>query len=256
MMVFGTSFAADKDFAEKLVKPGVLTVGTSGSAAPFTYYNEDDELVGYDIDVANKIAEDLGLEVEFVALEWSGLLPGLIAKRFDVVMSGVTRSEERLASDDMILTQPYTVNGVCLMKKKGDDRINGWDDIKGMVMGGIRGSVQASLALEQLPEGTVTEEKWYPSWTEMLLDLETGRMDFAAMDCLGPTYLMKSGDYNVEVQTDPIVLITQGIAVNPNNPELAEKIDNLIGEYKESGELEELIRKNFLTFLPWSLLDE
>ena len=247
-------FAAD-DWSDALVKPGVLTVGTTGSAPPFTYYNEDNELVGFDIDVATALAADLGLVVEFVVLDWAGMLPGLPAGRFDVVCSGVTRTAARLESPDMILTQPYIVNGVVIMKKKGDDRINGWDDVCGYVMGGVRGAVQPGIAQGKLPEGCVPEFKEYPGWTEMLIDLELNRFDYAAMDFLGPNYLMLSGDYNVEVLPDSIETITQGIAVSPSNPALHAEVDQLLATYKAAHALDWLVEKWFGARLPWSLVD-
>jgi len=243
------------DYAANLVEAGKLTIGTTGGAAPFTYYDANNNLVGYDIDIGNKLCEDLGLEPNFVALDWAGLLPGLQSGRFDVVLSGVTITEERLNADGMILSQPYDVNGVVILKKKGNTEINGWDDIQGKVLGCVAGSTQVVMAEERLPEGTITEKREYPSWTEMLLDMESGRIDYAIMDFLGPNYLMLSGEANIEVINDPIVLITQGVATYSGEPELAAKIDELIGEYRESGLLEELITKNFGGCLSFDLLE-
>ena len=242
------------DYKANLVEKGKLTIGTTGASAPFTYYDKNNNLVGYDIDVGNKLAKDLGLEPNFVVLDWAGLLPGLQSGRFDLVLSGVTITNERLAATGMILSQPYTVNGVVILKKKGNTEINGWDDIKGKVLGIVAGSTEAKMAIEKLPEGTVTEKKEYPGWTEMLLDLESGRIDYSIMDYLGPNYMMQSGDANIEVINDPIVLMTQGVATYSGEPELAAKVDELIGQYKESGLLEEYITRNFGGFLSWDLL--
>lgn len=242
-------------YTEKLVEKGKLTIGTTGAAAPFSYYNDKNELVGYDIEIGTMLAEALGLEPNFVVLDWSGLLPGLQSGRFDLVMSGVTMTTERMNADGMTLTKPYTVNGVVLARKAGNTEINGWDDLPGKIMGCTTGSAQAQMALARLPEGTITETKEYPGWAEMLLDLEAGRVDYLIMDFLGLSYYQLSGNANLEIVGDPLVLTTQAVAIYSDETALAEKVTVLINEYRENGTLAEAITRNFGSYLPFDLMD-
>src|SRR5688572_886343 len=121
----------------------------------------------------------------------SGLLPGLSAGRFDVIASGVTRTPERLASTDFFLLSPYIVNGLAITRRADDEEITGWETVCGRTMGAVRGGTFQTLAQQRLPEGCVTEQREYPSSTELFLDLANRRIDFAAHDFLGPSYLIK-----------------------------------------------------------------
>lgn len=245
MMVLGLTAVHAADFSDELLKSNTIVVGTTGTAPPFTMTNASGELVGYDIDVMKKVAEALGLTPEFVQLEWAGLLPGLAGKRFDVVSSGVTRTAARLASEDFRILSPYTVNGVAIVRRTGDERISGWDAVCGMKMGAVRGAIQPKMALEELGSDCVSEVMEYPGWTEMLLDLKNKRVDFIVGDYLGPSYLTKKGGLDVEVVPEVIRPNSQSIAVAAGKPNLAEAIDALLTQYREDGTLDALLKEHF-----------
>ncbi|QQA41979.1 substrate-binding periplasmic protein [Pelagovum pacificum] len=235
---------AQAQFQDQLMEEGTIVVGTTGSAPPFTMIGSDGELDGFDIAVMEKVAEDLGVEVEFRQLDWSGLLPGLVADRFDVVSSGVTRTADRLASDDLIMLSPYIINGVAVTKLTSNEEIQGWDDICGLAVGVVRGSAEIDLIRASLDEdclGTVAE---YPGWTELSLDLKNGRIDWIGMDYLGPNYLA-ANDEQITVLPEVRSPKTQSIAVSPNDPALAEAIEPLLAQYREDGTLNALIEQYF-----------
>ena len=77
----------DKDLLQQIQEKGTLTVAMEGTWAPWTYHDEDDNLVGFDVEVAQKIAEKLGVEVTFVEGEWDGLFAGLDSGRYDMVVT-------------------------------------------------------------------------------------------------------------------------------------------------------------------------
>ncbi len=247
----GLTVAHAADFKDELLKSDTIVIGTTGTAPPFTMTNASGELVGYDIDVMKKVGEALGLTPEFVQLEWAGLLPGLAGKRFDVVASGVTRTAERLASEDFRILSPYTVNGVAIVRRKGDERVSGWDAVCGMRMGAVRGAIQPKMALEELGSDCVSDVMEYPGWTEMLLDLKNKRVDFIVGDFLGPSYLTKA-DTEVEVVSGVIRPNSQSLAVAAGKPNLAEAIDALLTQYREDGTLDALLEKHFGTSVDWS----
>lgn len=248
-----SSGSAKSDIKAELLKPNTIVVGTTGTAPPFTMTDASGNIAGYDIDVMRQVGADLGLAVEFVQLEFAGLLPGLAAGRFDVVASGVVRTPQRLAATDFKLLSPYTVNGVAIVKRRNDARINGWKDICGLKMGGVRGAVQPKLAMETLAPGCVQPPREYPGWTEMLLDLKNERIDFLVGDFLGPSYLTRE-DPAVEVVKDVIAVNSQSIAVSAKKPELAKAIDDLLKRYRETGVLDKLLQKHFGTQVDWSRL--
>ena len=77
------------DLLSRIQERGTIIVATEGTWAPWTFHDENDNLVGYDIEVANGIAEHLGVEAEFVEGEWDGLFAGLNSARYDIVANGV-----------------------------------------------------------------------------------------------------------------------------------------------------------------------
>jgi len=240
----GFATTASADFKDELMEPGTIVVGTTGTAPPFTMINDSGELDGFDIAVMKKVAEDLGVDVEFRQLDWSGLLPGLVADRFDVVASGVTRTRDRLASDQLIMLSPYIINGVAITKLTSNDEINNWDDICGKTVGVVRGSAEIDLIRASLPEGCLGTVKEYPGWTEMSLDLKNRRIDWLGMDYLGPSYLAAKND-TITVLPDVRSPKTQSLAVAPDDEELAAAIDALITKYREDGTLNEMITEYF-----------
>ncbi len=242
-----------QDYKASLVTENTLTIGTSGSAPPFTMVDASGTLSGFDIDVANLLGKELGLEIKFETLEFAGLLPGLATGRFDMIASGVIRSPERLASTDFFLLSPYIVNGAAVSRRVGDDDIIGWASVCGKVMGAVRGGTFQKIAIANLPEGCVTEMREYPSPTEMYLDLTNRRIDFAAHDLLGPNYLLKNGSItDVVVLNDLLATVTQSVAVNKNNKALADRIDAQFAIWREDGTLTDLITKWFGVAIDWS----
>lgn len=248
------SFAAQaEDYKSALVAKDTLTVGTSGSAPPFSMVGATGELEGFDVDVANLVGKSLGLSVKFQKLDFSGLLPGLTAGRFDMIASGVTRTPERLASKDFFLLSPYIVNGAAITRRADDKTIAGWKDVCGKVMGAVRGGSFQKVALEKLPKDCVTQTKEYPGASELFLDLENRRIDFAAHDFLGPKYLVKSGKLNNAATLDDLLsTITQSVAVSNKNKPLADEIDKLFATWRADGTLKGLAEKWFGASIDWS----
>jgi ABC-type amino acid transport substrate-binding protein len=253
MAAFVATIAAAQDFKGGLVKSDTLTVGTSGSAPPFSMTNASGALEGFDIDVMTAVGEKLGLPVEFKQLDFAGLLPGVSAWRFDVIASGLTRTPERLASKDFILLSPYIVNGAAITRRADEPEITGWASVCGKTMGAVRGGSFQKIAQEKLPEGCVTESREYPGSTELFLDLANGRIDFAAHDFLGPNYLLKSGKATGLVVLDELLsTITQSVAVNAKEPELAQAIDAAFAGWRDDGTLQKLAEKWFGASIDWS----
>jgi ABC-type amino acid transport substrate-binding protein len=252
-LTMATSVSTAQEYGANLIKEGTITTGTSGSAPPFSMTTADGTLEGFDIDVMTAVGEALGLEVEFKQLDFAGLLPGLSAGRFDVISSGVTRTPERLASEDFFLLSPYIVNGVAITRRADDDSISGWDSVCGKIMGSVRGGTFQTLAQQNLPDGCITESREYPGSTELFLDLTNRRIDFAAHDFLGPNYLLNTGRLSdVVVLDDLLGIITQSVAVATANEPLAEAIDGLFATWRDDGTLQALADDWFGASIDWS----
>ena len=111
------------------LKPGVLIVATEGTYAPFSYYNDKNELVGYDVDIARDVAKKLNLKIDFLAAPWDAMLAAFDAGKADVVFNQVSITDERKKKYEF--SEPYTVTYGAIIVKKDNDSIKSFNDLKG-----------------------------------------------------------------------------------------------------------------------------
>ncbi len=132
------------DRLERIRQTGELIVAMEGTWAPWTYHDETDTLVGYDTEVARAIGEKLGVSVTFVEGEWDGLLAGLDAGRYDMMVNGVGVTPERQKSYDFSV--PYAYNRTAVIVRGDDDRIQSMEDLAGMSTANTISSTYATIA--------------------------------------------------------------------------------------------------------------
>jgi ABC-type amino acid transport substrate-binding protein len=227
---------------KKLVTPGKLTVGTTGSSPPRTFVDPaSGQLTGSYVDLFKKIGADLGLEVEFVRLEWAGILPGLAANRFDLACDGASWTAERLSSSQFLMTSPTAVNATVAITRK-DTGIKTFDDAKGKALGGVRGEVYFEGAKKALPAAKSTE---FPGLSESLIGLQNGQVDLVALNLANALNVLATAPNKAElVLVGPALeVFAQGLCVNPNQPDLLVAVNTLLGNYRTDGTLKALIGK-------------
>ena len=123
-----SSAAEENDLLAQIKEKGTITVAMEGTWAPWTYHDTDDNLVGYDVEVAQNIAEKLGVEVNFVEGEWDGLLAGLDDGRYDIMVNGVGVTEER--AEKYNFSTPYAYNRTAVIVRGDYDEINSMEDLE------------------------------------------------------------------------------------------------------------------------------
>ena len=142
--LFSCTKEDNKDLLETIQERGTIIVGTEGTWSPWTYHDENDKLVGFDVEVMEAIAEKLGVKCEFVVAEWDSLLAGVESKRFDIVANGVDIDEDRKAKYNF--TVPYAYNRVALIVTKDNNTIQSFEDLEGKTTTNSFGSTYAKLA--------------------------------------------------------------------------------------------------------------
>ena len=136
--------APDADLLAKIEAAGVITIAMEGTWAPWTYHDEADTLVGYDVEVGQKIAEKLGVEAQFIEGEWDGLLAGLEAGRYDIMINGVDVTPERQLKYDY--SEPYAYNRTAVIVRGDDDSIQSMEDLNGKHTANTISSTYAEVA--------------------------------------------------------------------------------------------------------------
>lgn len=225
-----------------LVTPGKLTVGTTGQAPPRTYIDPaSGELTGSYVDLFKTLADDLGLEIEFVKLDWPGILPGLTANRFDLACDGASWSAQRLGSSDFLMTSPTAVNATVALARKDAD-VTSWEAMSGKKIGGVRGEIYFETAKERLSGIDPVE---YPGMSESLLGLQNGQVAAVALNLANALDILDKSPMADQLQLvgPPLQVFAQGLCVNPRQADLLVAVNVLLGNYRADGTLQDLIGK-------------
>ncbi len=162
-----------------------IRVGMSGQYFPFTFV-EQDTLKGFEVDVMNAVAEEMGREVEYQTAAFSGLFGMLGAGRIDTVANQITITEER--QQVYLFSDPYVYDGAQVVTKAGNDEINGVEDLKGKTVAVNLGSNFEAL-LRDLPYADEINIKTYDSNIER--DTALGRVDAFVMDRVSASQIIK-----------------------------------------------------------------
>lgn len=238
--------ANSSSMLEKVKESGKIIIGTTGNYRPFSYMDSSNNLTGYDIEWGKIIAEELGVEAEFVTGQFSGLIPGLVADKFNILLSGVNVTEERLKS--VIFTEHYAKDGAVAVVHKDNNDITGINELEGRIVG-----VNAGSAFEEVVKsiGTYKELKTYPGASESFLDLVAGRVDLVAIGLPAAAEYIKNSANGDQIKIVGETFDEKDIAVAaaPGSEDLVEAINEIIQKKKEDGTYDELAMKYFgMTF--------
>ncbi len=121
--------AEDGDLLSRIQQKGEIVIATEGAWAPWTYHDESDTLVGFDVEVAQAIAAKLGVTATFVETEWDGIFAGLDAQRYDIAANGVEITDER--SEKYDFSTPYGYIRTALVVRGDNDTIHSFEDLNG-----------------------------------------------------------------------------------------------------------------------------
>ena len=231
------------DLLSQIQANGTITVAMEGTWAPRTYHDESDNLVGYDVEVATKIAEKLGVEPKFVEGEWDGLLAGLDAGRYDIMVNGVDITPERAEKYDF--STPYAYNRTAVITQKDNDSIKTLEDLNGKTTANTISSTYAELA-EQYG-ATVTGVDDLNQTFELLL---SGRIDATLnAEVTYYDYMKEHPDANakIAVLTADANEVAIPMRKGDETATLRAAIDTAIEEMRADGTLKELSEKYFGT---------
>lgn len=218
----------------------VYTVATDNGYVPFEYLDEDSgELVGFDIDLINALAEEAGIEIEFEVLEFDGIVAGVSSGRFDVGIAGMTITEERQETIDF--TQPYYEAGLILAVKEGNEEIQSIDDVDGKVVSTRTGSTSQ----EYLEENTEAKAEAFPQIVEAYQNVLAGRADAVLYDLPNVLfYSEKEAGGELKTVGEKLTGEDYGIAF-PKGSELRDVIDDALTTLKENGTYDDIYEEWF-----------
>lgn len=230
-------FAANAAHAEDLddIKArGVLTIGTEGVYAPYTYHDEKGRLTGYDVEVGRAIAKKLGVEAKFVETPWDALIAGIDAKRYDIGINQIGLSPERLAKYDF--TKPYvSIKGVLLVRSD-NEKIKGFEDLKGVRMAQTITSNWGKIAVNAGAEIVGVQD-----FAQSVQLIAQRRADAVVnSELAGVDYRKAQPNVPVKVVATTKEGIDVAIPVRKGNPKLLAALNQALDELRAEGVLKAL----------------
>jgi arginine/lysine/histidine transporter system substrate-binding protein len=227
----------DNTNGDKATEEKVLTMGTSADFAPFESRNPAGEIEGFDIDLANYIADELGYKLEIEDMKFDGLIGALQTDRVDMVLAGMSATEKRDKNVDF--STPYNHSGEMFITLKDSD-ITTLEAIEGKTIGVQLGTIQEEGA-KKLQETVDFEIKPLDNATTLIQELLTNRIDVAYLDkSVAKGYITEQDLAGF----DDLTTSSPGMAVAfPEGSDMIEDVNNVLKEMEENGKLEELKEK-------------
>ncbi len=231
-----------------------LRVGMECTYAPFNFRNADGQLDGYDVDVAKGVAGILGAELDFVCQKWDGMIPALLANKFDLIVASMSITEKRKQKIDFSV--PYRISvgrfigkkdsGLALFDDKGNVKTAGFDGVK---VGVPRASTYDNWIQAKVPQAEVLR---YDGTEQMYLDLENGRVDVIMTNPMkGYLSFLSKPDGKGYAFVSPALSeeeffgVGVGIGLRKGNDELLSRLDAALKQLIEDGSLETYSLKYF-----------
>lgn len=228
---------AHADDLQKIEKAGKLSIALSGAFPPFSFVDENNNVVGFDVDIGNAIAKRLKVQPEIVTTAWDGIIAGLATGRYDAIIGSMSITEERKKAVDFV--GPYYRSGLAVFVKKGAD-VKNVDALKGKAIGVTLGEAAEKWAREQ----NMFEIRTYKGLPEMLLDLNAGRVNAIVADDV-PVFvaIAKSNAPVEQVKDDRMPRYDIGMAIRKGNPELAAAMQRALDDMMKDGTYEAISKK-------------
>jgi cystine transport system substrate-binding protein len=220
---------------------GTLKVALEGTYPPFNYKDQKSgQLAGYDVDVARLLGARLGVKVEFVTSEWAGILAGLAAHKYDVIVSQVGINPKREQAFDF--STPYIYSMPQLIVRKDDAAgYKSLADLKGKKLGVGQGSVYEQQA-KAVPGIDVRS---YAAAPDTMSDLASGRLDAALNDSLMSAYLLKISRLPIKAGARVGAVERMGIPFQKGNPEFKAALNQALAGAAADGSLTAISLKWF-----------
>lgn len=215
---------------DRVKSKGEVSFAMSGGYPPFNFYNDKNELVGFDVDVAREVARRLGVELRPVTTEWSGIIEGLRSGTYDGILGSMAITPERLKVVDFSV--PYYYSGAQLLVRADAD-FTSTADLAGKAVGVVTGTTFEGDA-KGLNAGEV---RLYKDDTQTLTELNSGVLDGVITDRVVGIGAMNSGKFAVKLLGTPLRSEDIGVAFRKDDGALTAAVNKILTAMHEDGTL-------------------
>ena len=224
-----------------------LNICVEGAYPPFSEVTPSGELIGFDIDIANALCEEMGKSCEMMQTEWDGIIPALLERKCDAIIASMSITEDRKKVIDF--TNRYYQTPAKFIASKDAGLTDTPEGLEGKVVGVQRGTIHQQFMEGEFPD---VELKLYGTQDEAYLDLQAGRIDAVMADSVamddgflktdaGADFAFFGKDYSIPKYHGE----GAGIGVRKEDTELKEAFNKAIDAIRASGKYDELAKKYF-----------
>ena len=240
LSICGCNSKKEKDTLAAIKDKGTLIVGTSADYPPYEFHamiDGQDTIVGFDMDIANVIAEDLGVELEIKDMDFDGLLAALSTGKVDMVVAGMTPNDERKEAADFSDIYYEATHGV-IVKKGNASAITKIEDLNGKAVGVQQGTIQADIAKGSIE--SPKEIKELPKITDLILMIQNDKVDAAIMELpVAKAYVKNNADLEIcsfELEDEEG---GSAVAVKKGNEAFVAEINKTLNKLKDENKIDE-----------------
>ena len=236
-----SSKTSGEDHLARIQKAGKITVGLEGDWQPFSFHDSSYKLIGFDVEVAQNVAEILGVEAEIIEAPWDGLFAGMSAGTYDMVVNGVDVTEERQKTYDF--TDPYAYDHTVLVTKEGNADIRSFEDLSGKTTANSIGSTYMEIG-----ESYGADVKGVDTLAETMSMVLNDQVDATINAATSvQDYLHTTGETKLAVidQMDEATAYAIPLVKGSDNDSLRAAINDALKQMRDSGKLAELSVKYF-----------
>jgi len=250
LILAGGAWAQDAELAKssvinEILKRGVLKVGLEAGYMPFEMRNKKGEIVGFDVDMAERMAKDMKVKLELINTAWDGIIPALMTKKFDIIMSGMTITQERNLKVNFC--EPYiTVGQTILVDKKHEGKIKSYQDLN---------DPQYTIAVKLGTTGDLSTQKYIPKAKRnafedervAIMEVVNGKADAFVYD--HPMCAVNNAKYpgKFVFLDKPFTYEPLGWAIRKGDPDWLNWLDNFLRQVRGDGSYETIYNKWFMS---------
>jgi polar amino acid transport system substrate-binding protein len=233
---------AKKSTTEDILKRGELRVGFEAGYLPFEMANKKGDFIGFDIDMAKEMAKAMGVKFVPVNTAWDGIIPALVTKKFDIIMSGMTVTQERNLKINF--ADPYIIVGqTILLNKKHEGVVNSYKDLNDpkFVVTSKLGTTGEQAIKRLIPKATY---KSFEVESEAALEVLTGKADATVYDLpFCATFMAQRGEGKLIFLDEPFTFEPLAWAIRKGDPDFLNWLNNFLRQVKNDGRYDQIYNK-------------
>ena len=236
---------AKADSLEKVKSSGTLTVCGVDGLLP--YSSSDASVPGFEVEIARKMAEHMGVKAEYVWVSWDALIPALTGTRCDAIVNGLFITDERKQVIDF--SDPYYASGETILVRKDNDTVKGLEDIRDKSVGVLAGSVTVNL----LESKGIGKLQVYPDQNTIVLELNNDRIEAAYLEAPSAAWVLRNDpSLNIRMVDTyvPAERFNAGVGLRKGDDTLKAAFNAAIAALRADGSIKDILHGYQVPYFP------